>query len=245
MIGLALCPLLGFAQQLDTGTLALPRKASLKSAHPMERYIPPGFGVATPTVVKPTTPFPSASAGSPDTSNGNANPDIPSNPVAYNGSQPLTATVTHTLYLPPAMYGQWNVSGTLMETNAPDLFSATVNDIWLLERTGDQVTVTNPVNGAYATINVDKAEGNQAMFHRTGTVGPHSIFQEIPTITVHGDTFNGQSVNKIQEIRNGQVVAEVYGLYHLEATRLSAASVRFHPETEQRGPDLQIEEVRH
>ena len=164
-------------------------------------------------------------------------------PAMSTMSAPLTATVTKTLYLPPAMYGQWNVAGTLLKTNAPDAFSPSVNDIWQLDREGDKVTVTNPANGAYATINVDMVDGEQATFHRSGTVGKHGIYQEIPTITVQGDTFSGQSLNKVQEIKNGQVVSEIYGLYRLEATRISAGRTRFHPENDQQAPDLEIEEI--
>jgi hypothetical protein len=230
----------GQAQQLDTDTR--PRASSLPHGRPLERYSPNRFqpGASRSNSQRPNPagknlPGPSPSAtGAPTADLGN-----------YSMAKPLTATVTHTLYLPPAMYGQWDVTGTLIESNAPDFFSPSVSDIWLLEREGDQVTVTNPVNGANATISVDKAEGNQATFHRSGTAGKHAIYQEIPTLTVHGDTFSGQSLNKLQNIKEGRVVSEVYGVYRLEATRISGARARFHPESEQPDPDLQIEEIHH
>jgi len=232
------------AQQLELDPVLRAKKpaATAGASHSVERYVPPGFLRQTPVPVGPTG---SADAGMSQFAKPapGAQPPIVTTNSAYSGEVPLTATVTHTLYLPPAMYGQWTVTGTLMETNAPDLFSPTVSDIWLLERAGNQVTVTNPVNGAFAAINVDKTEGDEATFHRSGTAGRHAIFQEIPTITVHGDRFSGQSLNKVQTIRDGQVTHEVYGVYHLEATRISAARTRFHPEAEQQHPDFQIEEV--
>jgi|GEM_PF-2616957 len=229
------------AQQLDTDTLSgihSKHSATIQN-RPLERYIPPGFNAPSPS----TGMSPAIPSAKPATS-GDSTVTSPS-ATGFTETQPLTASVTHTLYLPPAMYGQWNVTGTLMQTNAPDQFSPQVNDIWLLEREGNQVTVTNPVNGAYATVSIDKTEGDQATFHRSGTAGDHAVFQEIPTITVHGDSFSGQSLNKIQKLRNGQVTAEIYGLYHLEATRISAGRTRFHPDTEQQSPDLQIEEIQH
>lgn len=240
---LGLFPALGLAQQLDTGTQ--PQQA--KGAHPrvIERYIPPGFQRKAMDYTE--APVSSESAGayySPSTSGMNSHTQSAPIPNVSMGKA-LTASVTHTLYLPPAMYGEWNVIGTLIESNDPDFFTPNVSDIWLLEREGDQVTVTNPVNGANAAINVDKAEGNQATFHRSGTAGRHAIYQEIPTITVHGDTFSGQSLNKLQNIKDGQVVREIYGIYRLEATRISTARARFRPETEQQDPDLEIEEVQH
>jgi hypothetical protein len=234
---LGVFPSAGFAQQLDTEQR--PFKSYAASARSVERYIPPGFQskalhhanasgqIGTVSERKATTNQSANSVAMPD----------------FSMAKPLTATVTHTLYLPPAMYGEWNVTGTLIESNAPDLFTPNVSDIWLLEREGSQITVTNPVNGANAAISVDKAEGDQATFHRSGTAGKHAIYQEIPTITVHGDTFNGQSLNKIQQIKNGQILSEVYGVYRLEATRISAARARFHPESQQQDPDLEIEEV--
>jgi hypothetical protein len=227
-----------FAQQLDLEPSAQPVKTTQKhsATQRVDRYVPPGFLRQMPEE--------GTSTSSPDNGTNASVGNAPApGGISYGGAAPLKATVTRTLYLPPAMYGQWNVSGTLLETNAPNLFSPTVNDIWLLAREGDQVTVTNPVNGAYATINVDKAEGDRATFHRTGTAGKHAIFQETPTITVNGDRFSGQSFNRVQNIRNGQVTEELYGIYHLEATRISAARIRFHPEAEQQDLDFQIEEV--
>jgi hypothetical protein len=39
------------------------------------------------------------------------------------------------------------------------------------------------------------------------------------------------------------VVSEIFGLYRLEATRISAGRTRFHPETDQQAPDLEIEDI--
>lgn len=157
--------------------------------------------------------------------------------------KPLTATVSKTLYLPPAMYGEWSVTGTLMETNAQDFFSPVVNDIWILDRVDDQVMISNPANGATAAINVDKVDGNSATFHRAGPAGRNRFFQEIPTIVVNGDTLTGRSVNKLAVVKNGEMTREYYAIYNLQAERIGAARARFKPEAEWQGPDIQIEDV--
>jgi hypothetical protein len=159
-------------------------------------------------------------------------------------SKPLSVTVSKTLYLPPEMYGQWSVNGTLMETNAQEYFSVTVNDIWILDRSGDQVVVSNPATGASAAVNVDRVEGESATFHREGLVGKNRSFQEIPTIAVHGDTLTGQSINKIIFLKNGAPVREFYAVYQLQAQRIAGARTRFQPEHEGSGPDINIEDVR-
>ncbi len=242
---MCLIPLRAPAQQLDLGTR--PAKQSTSGSRALDRYIPPDLPPAflrKSTDTRSTKPHPTTGQSTRITMpRSPIRSSIPQTPA--ESAPVLSATVTHTLYLPPAMYGEWNVSGRLIETNAPDLYSPNSNDIWLLEREGNEITVTNPTNGARASISVDRADGNQATFHRSGTAGDHAIYQEIPTITVNGDQFSGKSLNKIQTIKNGQVVDEVYGIYQLEATRINAARTRFRPETDQQEPDLQIDEIRH
>ncbi len=159
-------------------------------------------------------------------------------------SKPLQVTVTKTLYLPPAMYGQWNVTGVLKETNAPEFFRSLINDIWVLERVGDQVIVSNPTNGASAAIQVDKVEGETATFFRMVTVG-NKVMYERPTITVNRDSLFGISINQFDQVRNGRVVQSRYGKYELEAHRIGGARLQFKPEVDAGEPDIEIEEVQH
>lgn len=165
-------------------------------------------------------------------------------PAVTVRSQPLTATVSKTLYLPDEMYGYWSLNGTLLKTNAPDRFSPSLNNIWILQRDGDRVTITNPNNGASATINVDRVEGLQATFHRSGAAGRNMIFQEIPTITVTGDRLSGTSLNQLQTVRDGVVQKEYFALYQLNGVRLSGGSARFKPEQAGRAPDIEIQDVK-
>jgi hypothetical protein len=157
---------------------------------------------------------------------------------------PLSVTVSKTLYLPPAMYGQWSVSGVLLETNGREYFSPTVNDIWILAREGDRVVLSNPANGASAEVRVDRVEGERATFYREGMLGRNRAFQETPTITVLGDVLTGQSVNKIRFLKNGVPVREAYAIYRLEAQRIAGARTRFLPEEHPDAPDIRIEDVR-
>jgi hypothetical protein len=160
------------------------------------------------------------------------------------GAVPLTITVSKTLYLPPAMYGQWNLSGMLVESNAAGVFNPILNDIWLLDRQGDQVVVENPTTGARAAVQVDQVNGDTASFHRVVPAGRNRLYFENPTITVTGDRLVGQSVNRIRVIEAGQVRREYYAVYKLQATRISGARTQFRPEEGLRGPDIEIEERR-
>lgn len=156
----------------------------------------------------------------------------------YEEGKPLTATISKTLYLPPEMYGQWSVTGSIIETNAPEFFNQTVHDIWVLDRLDDVVVVSNPVSGASASIQVERVEGNTATFYRMTNSKSGRVFFEMPTITVNGNTLSGQTVNKVQTIKNGKVIRSYYARYSLQARRIGAPSAKFL--NEEASPDFEI-----
>jgi hypothetical protein len=156
--------------------------------------------------------------------------------------KPLSITVTKTLYLPPAMYGQWSVVSTLMEANA-DFFNPIINEIWILKREGDDVVLENPANGAKAAVSVDRVDGNTAVFHRIVPVGKNKIYSENPTVTISDDTLTGHIVNRVQYLKNGRVAREYYSVYRLDAKRISGARIRFRPEDATAVPEFEIESV--
>lgn len=154
---------------------------------------------------------------------------------------PLTATVSKTLYLPPAMYGQWSVTGNLMNTNVSDTYPVS-NNIWLLERVGDEVIITNPENGASASINVTEADGNSATFLKRNSLGRVTVSETV-TITVDGDRFSGQNLMKREYMKDGQVTKTQFALFHLNGVRLGGASAHFKPEREDAEPMFEIKDV--
>jgi hypothetical protein len=165
--------------------------------------------------------------------------------------KPITVTVSKTLYLPPDMYGQWSVTGDMLESNAPEQFSHKLSDIWILEREGDQVIVSNPATGASANISVDKVEGETATFHRMNRESRTQVLEEIPTITVHGDTMTGIMLNRVSKFKNGTLIPISYVKYQLQAQRIGGARVQFSPSNDAGGerypgaqPDLRIEPMR-
>jgi hypothetical protein len=194
----------------------------------------------TSTALKPTW---RQSAGVPHPVSPDARPSLPA--PTTSGAMPLAATVSKTLYLPPEMYGQWSVTGSLMQTNAPEFFSPSVNDIWVLEREGNQVVISNPASGGSASVNVDSVDGDRATFHHTIPAGRNRAVEEIPTITVMGDTLTGQSLNKIMMLKNGDVAREYYGIYQLRAQRINVGRTRFHPEDAASNPQFEIDDIRH
>lgn len=164
-------------------------------------------------------------------------------PITETTAKPLSIGITKSLYLPPEMYGHWSVTGTLVNSNSDSFFNPVVHDIWVLERQGEQVVLSNPVSGASANVEVDKVEGSTATFHHM-VVNKSRIMFEMPTITVLGDRLTGVSVNKFQRIRKGKVVQSAYGHYRLEAQRIGQDRLKFKPEEEAEDEiEFEIEEV--
>lgn len=180
-----------------------------------------------------TDPLPTVSAGS--------STQAPEAKPVLKMRAPLTASVSKTLYLPPAMYGQWSVTGNLLQTNVPDTYPVS-NNIWVLERVGDEVIISNPENGASASINVKSAEGNTATFLKSNQVGRMTISETV-TITVDGDNFSGQNLSKREYLKEGKPVKTQFALFHLTGVRISGARTRFKPEAQDSGPDFEIHDL--
>ena len=91
---------------------------------------------------------------------------------------------------PVEYYGAWKVINTLVETNNPDKFLSKSSDYWVFERTGDVITLSNPISGAKASITIREIQGKTAVFER---VKDSKDFYEAETveITVDGDYFQG------------------------------------------------------
>lgn len=140
---------------------------------------------------------------------------------------PLEATITTSQYLPAEMYGQWSVTATLVEANAQNFFNPLIYEIWVLEQSGDRVTISNPTTGASASVNVDKVVENTATFHRIQYANPQERVVEIPTITVDGNIIHGQTINQYEIFKNGVLAKGFYARYHLTAERIKPSRIQF------------------
>lgn len=91
---------------------------------------------------------------------------------------------------PVEYYGVWKVINTLVETNNPDKFLTKSSDFWVFERTGDIITLSNPISGATASITIREIQGKTAVFERVKETGDYSETETVE-ITVDGDYFQG------------------------------------------------------
>lgn len=133
-------------------------------------------------------------------------------------------------YLPPAMYGTWNIRATVLKTTAPPWFySPAANEIWALQKEQDAVTLTNVVTHATASILVDKVDGDTATFHHEAKIPTRKMkILEVPTITVNGDKLSGINRQKIFVYnRQGEVLQSYDVDIHVSGQRLAGAQVTF------------------
>jgi hypothetical protein len=142
---------------------------------------------------------------------------------ATEASPFLSAGVQATLLLPNGMYGQWQVQASLLEATDPELFPAVVNDIWLLERLGNTVRLTNPATKASATIFVETVQGNSAAFYHVSTA-PGTEIKENPHLTLVQDTLVGYTlIDRNWLTRSGALKKASSAHYKLVAQRLGTA----------------------
>ena len=166
--------------------------------------------------------------------------------LPLTGGTPFSATITKSLYLPPAMYGFWSVTSHLTQTDTEGYFAASTRDIWNLEQAGNEVVISNPDNGASATIHVTEVSGSHAIFHRTGVAGKGKIYSETVDIVVHNDTLNGSMLSKLEVIKDGRVVRSVSGRYLVQAQRITEGRTKFIPPgaSGNPDPDFTIEDIK-
>lgn len=139
----------------------------------------------------------------------------------------LSTGIEKTLVLPQGMYGQWQVQASLLETTRPDLFPEVVNDIWILERYGAAVRLTNPATKASATVFVDEVSDNSAAFHHISE-NKQERFIERPRITLLNDSLVGYTAIERQRLsHSGNPTYTATARYRLEAYRLGQPQARF------------------
>lgn len=91
---------------------------------------------------------------------------------------------------PEEFIGTWKVINTLEETNNPDLFLTKSTDLWVFERIGDTISLSNPITGASASITIKQIDGKTAVFERAKQTEDY-YETETAQVTVEEDSFFG------------------------------------------------------
>ncbi len=185
-----------------------------------------------------------------------ANDDIP---VYYPGQKspqpvstkakhpkPMSASISKSQFLPPEMYGTWELTSKLIDTNARREIGHITHNIWVLQRMGEQVILSNPNTGASTSIQVDNVRGTTATFHHISIPKKNLILFEMPTITVEKDRLKGITYNKSQKTNSkGAIVKSYYYQYQLVGRRIGGSRIKFKNEEETDDLDFEVEEVQY
>jgi len=142
-----------------------------------------------------------------------------------SGTTVLQAGISETQDLPPGLYGEWKVQGFLIESNNPLIFNQASSDIWIFEKNGKVITLTNPLTNAQASITVNEIKQNSATFTRKEFINNKKEAEQT-TIELDGDKFYGTDLIVIQEFV-GKTPSELkIAKYTIEGTRVSGSKTQ-------------------
>lgn len=99
--------------------------------------------------------------------------------------------------VPKSFFGLWRVSSKLIETDSPVIFQENNIDLWNLSRVDNVITLSNPFNGANATVTVDSIDNKYIVFTKTGKYG-NKILTDTVKINLSEETFEGVDLIKLE-----------------------------------------------
>lgn len=154
-------------------------------------------------------------------------------PLIYNGKSNnpvynagvLRGGVSVDKDLPEEFYGKWVVKSTLIDTNNPELFGPYSRDIWVFDRNGDTITLSNPLSGASASITVNEVAGKTAKFSRQRSK-EDALEYETAQMTIEGDYFSGEDQQIIKHLSHGKIYKTDVVKYKVEGKKISGPALK-------------------
>ena len=133
--------------------------------------------------------------------------------------------VTVTDRVPTGFFGTWRVIAARVNTTNPQMFAPYSTEIWNLSKSGDVITLENPVSGAQASITVKDATDDTFTFQRVTGDSSEKV-TETATLTLSGDSFYGYDTMAVRYYKNGKLLKEENVKYKLKATKISGENIR-------------------
>ncbi|MCD7879239.1 MAG: hypothetical protein LUG16_04815 [Candidatus Gastranaerophilales bacterium] len=122
--------------------------------------------------------------------------------------------------VPSELFGSWKVVSVCTKTTNKEFFGSKSVDIWTLTRTGDLISLKNPLSGARADITVNDVNGKTIKFEKK-SLFPDEESVETPILTLQGDNFTGVDKISIKTYKDGKLIKEDYVEYQVKGTRMS------------------------
>lgn len=119
--------------------------------------------------------------------------------------------------LPPELFGTWQRTRTLLESNLPQSFDSFETGYWTIEKNEDHLTLTNPENGASTTIHLQSVQGKTAKFEYFSKLSDGTPCREELTLSAGEDSLRGtqKKVCSAGKVNRVYAVATVSG-YRLD-----------------------------
>lgn len=143
---------------------------------------------------------------------------LPSSAMVIEGNVAMTDKV------PKEFFGDWKVVSTCVKSTNKEYFDSKSVDIWTLKRTGDVITLMNPLSGARADITVNDVKGQTVKFEKRSYY-PDEESLETPILTLQGDNFTGVDKISIKTFKDGKLIKEDYVEYQVKGTKISGAPI--------------------
>lgn len=129
--------------------------------------------------------------------------------------------------MPKALYGTWRVNAKLDTTNAPSIFKPQSADIWNMTRTGNKITLENPLSGANAEISVQTIEGNLVVFSKRLPYNNNKFLTDTITIRINENEFSGINTLTLESysLIDNHLMKTETATYHIKGEKISGSNV--------------------
>ena len=140
-------------------------------------------------------------------------------------SKMIEGGITVTDRVPSGFFGTWRVIAARINTTNTQMFAPYSAEIWNLSKSGDVITLENPVSGAQASITVKDATESTFTFQRVTGDGSEKV-TETAALTLIGDSFSGYDTMSVKYYKNGKLLKEENVKYKLKAEKIGGEDIR-------------------
>lgn len=144
--------------------------------------------------------------------------------VSFCNAVTIEGAVTITDKVPQEFYGNWRVESVCTKSTDKEYLGTKSVDFWVLSRSGDTITLRNPLSGARADVTVNDVKGKTVKFEKR-SYHPDEESIETPILTLQGDKFSGADKILIKTFKNGQLIKEDYIEYQVRGSKISGVGI--------------------
>ena len=129
--------------------------------------------------------------------------------------------------IPNTFYGTWRVVAKIDKQTGKNVnFKPNNVDIWNLSRQGDVINLSNPFNGASASVRVDYVEGNLIRFTKVGNYDNKKLTDTVD-LKLNGNTFTGINTLVLETFStyDNSLIYKDTALYILKGEKISGSTI--------------------